>query len=136
MPGEPVRIVAPEDIRSKLNNSGTTIAANTVVKLDTDEDEIILPAATTDRCLGVTMAAIANGAWGPVQIRGKALCRAHGALATLGVALMPTTAGRVDTWAAAGGTNAALIGNLELTAGAQDDVVEVELAGPFSLQQG
>ena len=44
--------------------------------------------------------------------------------------------GRVDTWAAGGGTNAQVVGLLLTTAGAQDDLVEVELAGPATIAQG
>lgn len=134
--GTPRRIVPVDGIISCKNATGSTIVANSVVKRGAAEDLIVLPAATTDRCLGVTMADIPNGAYGDVQTKGRATCRAHGALATVGTALMPTTAGRVDTWSAGAGTNAALIGVQNTTAGNQDDLLEVDLAGPFALQQG
>jgi len=136
MAGETTRIT-PE-IRSKRNSSGVTILANTVVKLDTTEDQIILPAATTDALYGVTMdQTILTGYFGDIQIRGVAKCRAHAALATPGIRLMSVAGtGRVDTWAAGGGTNAQVVGLLLTTAGAQDDLVEVELAGPATIAQG
>lgn len=133
---QPRRIVPEGGTRSVKNASGSDIPANTVVKRGATEDLIVLPAATTDRVYGVTMSIIKNGEWGDLQIEGRATCRAHGALATPGTALMPTTAGRVDTWAAAGGTNAALVGVQNTTAAAQDELIEVDLATPFALQQG
>lgn len=134
--GEPRRIVPADFVRSKKNSSGSDIAANTVVMLDSTADLVILPSGTTVPMFGVTMEVIKNGYWGSVQVMGMAVCRAHGALATPGVKLMPTTAGRVDAWSAGAGTNAALVGLLGTTAGAQDDLVEVELAGPGAIQQG
>lgn len=127
MAGEATRIVNPEDLRSAKNSSGSTIVKNTVVKWHTTEDEIVLPAAATDPLAGVVQDAdIANTEWGTVQQRGKALCRAEGALATIGVRLQATTAGRVEAHT---GTNS-IVGTLLTTAAAQDDIVEVELAGP------
>ena len=135
--GEPTRIIAPTDIRSKKNASGVDIAKNTVVKLDGTIDQVVLPAAIADHLFGVTQEIIKTGYWGQVQIRGQSVCRAHGVLATPGVLLMTVAAtGRVDAWNAAGaGNNAAVVGTLYDTAGAQDDLVMVELAGPGVVKQ-
>lgn len=138
MAGEPTRTVSPYDIRHAYNGTGSDIAANTVVMLDaTNEGGISLPSAVTDELLGVTMdQAIPDGEWGDVQIRGIAKCRANAALATLHVALMTVAAtGRVEALTAAAGTNVAPVGQLLTTAGAQDDIVMVELAGPGQIQQ-
>ena len=137
MTGEGTRIVAATDIRWKKNTTGVTIVKNTVVKLDATEDLIVLPTATTDHLYGVTMEDIPTGAkGGDVQVRGRACCRADGVLAVPGILLMSDAAGRVTTWAAAGGTNAQVVGQLEDTAGALDDVIMVELAGPGVIKQG
>lgn len=135
--GEPTRIIAATDIRSKKNLSGVDIAKNTVVKLDSTFDLIVLPTAITDHLYGVTQEIIKNGCYGQVQLRGRTVCRAHAALATPGVLLMAVAnTGRVDTWNAGGaGNNAAVVGILEDTAGVQDDLVMVEMAGPGVVKQ-
>ena len=133
---QPRSIKEPDDIRAKKNTTGTTILARTVVKLHTAKDEMRLPAATTDHLYGVALYDIPDGAWGDFQIRGRALCRAAGALATLGIRLMSNVTGQVVAWAAAAGTNAQVVGTLETTAGAANDLVEVELAGPGAIAQG
>ena len=137
MPGEPTRIVDASQIRSYYNDTGATLPVGRSVMLDSTEHFIKLPTATTDRLNGVTMAAIPDDEWGDIQIGGVALVAAHAALATPGVALMSTAAtGRCTTFAAGAGVNAQLVGQLRTTAGAQDDLVEVELASPGALQQG
>lgn len=133
---EPRRIIPDGGKRSKKNATGSDIAANTFVILDSTEDQIKLPTGTTVALYGVTSEIIKNGYWGDVQIFGRAICRAEGALATPGVRLMSTTAGRVQAWSAGAGTNAQMAGLLETTAAVQDDLVEVELAGPGQIQQG
>ena len=138
MSGEATRIVAPESIRACRNTTGATILKNTVVKLSqVTRRLVLLPAALTDHIYGVTMEDIKDGSWGDVQVSGCALCRAHGALANTGIKLMAVNAtGRVVLWAPGGaGLNANLVGLLETTALAQDDLVEVELAGPGVVEQ-
>lgn len=131
------RHVAPNEIRSVFNNTGTEIGAGLFVKLGTTGDRhVLLPAAVTDDLYGVTMAAIPDQEWGDCQIEGVARCVAGAALATPGLRLMPTTAGKVVTWTAAGGANAALAGNNITTAAADNDPVEVQLAGPGVSRQG
>lgn len=122
---KPTQII--EGQRSVLNNSGSDIAVNTIVIItDVADHGVGLPAAATSPCYGVTLEAIADGYYGSVQTRGIATCRAHGALATRGVRLMPTTAGRVDTHT----TTNSVFGILLTEASAQDDIVMVEMTGP------
>ena len=136
MTGEGTRIVAATDIRPKKNLTANTILKNTVVILDATQDLIKLPTNNTDPVYGVTMEDIKVGVTGNVQIRGRAVCRADGILAVPGILLMTDNAGRVTTWAAAGGTNADVVGHLEDTSAALDDTVMVELAGPGIFKQG
>lgn len=125
----------PESIRSKINKTGTAIGANLVVKASTaDDDGVLLPAAVTDDVCGVTMEAIADKTYGSVQLRGLALCTAGGTV-TKGDRLMLTTAGKVITWTAAAGSNAAVVGTANRSA-VLDEVFEVELAGPCAVRQG
>ncbi len=123
---EPTRIIAPEDLRSGLNNSGNTIVKNSCVSWHTTKREIVLPSAANVLFAGVTQEDIADGEWGTIQHRNKTVIRAHGALATIGIRLEMVSTGRVDTHA---GTDT-VIGTLLTTAAAQDDLVEVELVGP------
>lgn len=131
------RHVAPNEIRSVFNNTGSEIGAGLFVKLGTTGDRhALLPAAVTDDLYGVTMHAIPDQEWGDCQIEGVARCVAGAAIATGGIRLMPTTAGKVVTWSAAGGANAALAGNSITTAAADNDPIEVQLAGPAVSRQG
>ena len=132
------RTVPENGIRGYQNTTGTTIPANTVVVRDSGDSRAVkLPAAVTDDVVGVTMVAMPSddGIYYDVQIRGRAICRAHGALADA-ARVMPTTSGRVDTWSAAGAANAAVVGTTEGTASAQDDLIVIELAGPNVVRQG
>lgn len=129
--------VAPNEIRSVFNNTGTAIGAGLFVKLGTTGDRhVLLPAAVTDDLYGVTMAAIPDQEWGDCQIEGVARCVAGAAIATGGLRLMPTTAGKVIAWTAAGGANAAVAGTSVTTAAADNDPIEVQLAGPGVSRQG
>lgn len=131
MPGEPITISSPEALRSKLNSSGATLIRGRCVIPGATEDRVVLPAASTDLLLGVVKDGdILDGAYGTIQIRGVALCRASAALATPGIALMANSAGRVLAHA----NGNAVIGFLLNTATALDDLVEVELAGPASFR--
>lgn len=120
---EPTAIVPESGVRSCLNATGSDIAAGLVVALDSTKRQITLPAAETDVCYGVTMAAIPDGSYGDIQVEGVAICQAAGALATPGVELKPATDGQVDAHDA---TNTK-IGLLLTTAGGAADLVEVEL---------
>lgn len=125
-----------ECIRSKLNNTGGTIAKGTVCKLNGVVGEAAVMAATTDDVYGVAMADIADGAMGDFQIRGKALVLSGGALATPGTLLMSSATGKAAAWAAGAGTNANVLGIQETTASGADELIEVELAGPATSKQG
>jgi hypothetical protein len=123
---QPTRIVDPGGIRSGFNNSGSAIGANLVViRAATADKAIALPAAVDNVLAGVTMAAIANGDYGDVQVAGKAVCVAGGSFSR-GARLMCTTAGKVVTYVAAEGINVVLVGIAEQD-GALDELVEVEL---------
>lgn len=129
-------IVDADDIRSGYNSTVATLAAARVVVLTASGDrEIKLPAASTEDVVGVTMAAIAVSEWGDVQIRGVAPCTAAAAI-TVGDRLMMDTAGKVLTWTASTGVNAAVVGKALTAASADGDLVEVELAGPGVVRQG
>lgn len=120
-------IVNDRDIRSGKNTSGSDMAKGVIVKLKatpTVPDEIDLEATNTGAILGVTMEAITNGSWGNVQIRGKAAVLAGGTIA-VGARCMPTTGGKSLT-ATAGNT----VLGLAVTAGASNELHEVELLGP------
>lgn len=131
------RHVAPHEIRSVYNNTGSTISGGLFVKLTTTGDRHVrLPEAVTDDLYGVTMADIADQEWGDCQIDGVVRCTAGAAIANPGTRLMPTTAGKVIAWTAAGGSNAALAGSNITTATADNDPIEVQLAGPGVSRQG
>jgi hypothetical protein len=49
---------------------------------------------------------------------------------------MLTTAGKVATWSASTGNNAAVVGKAITSASADGDLLEVELAGPGVVRQG
>ena len=127
---EPTQIL--ESIRSAKNTTGSDLAEGAVVVIDDTNAaarEVKLPAAATDGVYGVVCnGAIADGAWGDVCIRGIVKCNAEGALATKGIRVQPTTAGRVDTH----GTTNSIVGILLTESAAQDDKVLVELLGPGS----
>lgn len=132
----PRQAMGADDIRAVYNNTGSEIAAHVAVKKGSVVDEVALPAADTDHLLGVTLAVIPPASWGCVQIRGRAKVVAGGALATPGVALKATTAGKAAAWSASAGNNAHVLGTLETTASTDGDIVEVELNGPGSMKQG
>lgn len=120
---QPVSAKGADCIRSLKNATGSEIGKGLVVALDSDKQEMILPAAATDICFGVTMEVVADGAYGNVQILGTALVQAGGVLATVGIELQPETDGQVIAHTS---TNTK-IGLLKSTAGAAADLVEVEL---------
>jgi hypothetical protein len=121
------RIVSGTDIVSGQNDTNATIAANIVVMKDATVTEgIKLPTAVTDACFGVTLNSIADGKYGPVQRAGRAVCTAAAAI-TAGAQLMTDTAGKVLTWTASGGNNAFLIGTAVGAAGADGDLLYVDL---------
>lgn len=130
MAGQATYIIPEYQTRSKLNNSGVTILKGSLVIADSTEDQIVLPAASTDLLLGAATADIPDGSWGTIQVSGKALVRAAGALATVGIALMPNTSGQCLLLV----NGNALAGLLDSAAATANDLVEVELSGPGSFR--
>ena len=122
------RIVPDGALVAFQNGTGSTITAGKVVMRDSSTTEgIKLPSAVTDQCVGVTMRDIETGTYGPVQRAGRAYVTAGAAMATAGVEVMPTTAGKVIAWTASADDNAFSIGSLVGTAGADGDTVLVDL---------
>ena len=134
--GQATAIVPEYGVRARYNGTGSDIAANVAVMLDSTSKYIKLPSSNAVALHGVTRAAIANGKWGDVQVSGVALVKASGALATPGIQLMSDTAGKAVTFAAASGVNAQVLGQLLTTGSALNDLVEVELLGLGTIQQG
>ena len=134
--GQLRQIVDPEGLRSGYNNTGSTLAEAIVVVLNNAGDrEVELPGAVTDDVYGVTLKAIADDTWGDIQIRGTAICTCSAAVA-IGARLMMDTAGKVLTWSASAGSNAAVVGKALTATSADGDLLEVELAGPGVVRQG
>lgn len=134
--GQLRQIIGPEDLRSGYNNTGSTLAEAIVVVLNNAGDrEIELPGAVTNDVYGVTLKSIADDTWGDVQIRGTAICTAAAEVA-IGARLMMDTSGKVLTWTAAGGSNAAVVGTAMTAASGDGVLLEVELAGPGVARQG
>ena len=127
----PRRVCSPEQIRTKYNNSAVALGAYLCVIQDTGDDFVKLPTAVTDAVVGITMMIIPAYGWGDVQIAGKAIGTAVGALATRGVGLTTNSAGTLAAKASSGGTLESYVGTLNTTAGTALDLVEVELAGPL-----
>jgi hypothetical protein len=121
------RIVPDGAIVAYQNDINATIATNIVVMRDsTVTDGIKLPTGVTVSCVGVTMRAIEDGTYGPVQRSGRAYCTAADAI-TAGADLMTDTAGKVLTWSASADDNAFFIGTAVGAAGADGDTILVDL---------
>lgn len=129
MPGELKRQVPESGVRGKKNATGSTIGAALVVKIDTDDEEIVLTAATTDVAFGITMSAIPNGSFGDVQVQGKAICTCSAAIA-IGARVMAGASGKVATYSA--GLNN-VVGTALTATSADGDLLEVEMAAPFTM---
>jgi hypothetical protein len=124
MSGEPRAIVPEYFVRGMKNTSGSDMAAGVFVKAKaspTVDDECDLEASSTGSPLGVTMAAIANGEWGDVQVGGRAKVLASAAIA-VGARVSPTTGGKSVTT-----TGSATVCGIAMTVGAADTLHEVEL---------
>jgi len=119
------RVIAPE-IRGCYNDSGATIAKGKIVKLHSagPAGTVRLGAAATDPLYGVAMSDIPNGEWGDVQIGGQAIVLGGG---VVNQGAQVTSDGTGNGVAAASG-NSSL--GTAVTAGANGQFFEVELAGP------
>ena len=129
---------APVVILPKKNvtGGGTALAAHTLVKLDTSTaDGIVAAAAASDIVFGVTLAAIADAAFGDVGVVGRFRVLAGAGGFTQGVRVMPTTGGAAIPATGATGANYAIAGVAE-TAGTSGDVGEVYFSGPGQVMQG
>lgn len=121
------RIVSGEDIVSGQNDTNATIATCLVVMKDASVTEgIKLPTGITAAAFGVTMRAIEDGMYGPVQRAGRAQCTAAAAI-TAGDQLMFDTAGKVLTWTVGAGSNAFYVGTAVGAASTDGDLLYVDL---------
>jgi len=119
---EPRRIVPDGSIRPGLNLSGSSIAANRIVVQGAAIDQVAQAAAATAPYFGVTMNAIANGAAGDIQTKGKAPIETGAAVAK-NVNVMSDASGRAIL--ATAGNN--VIGRTVTATTALGQVAEVEL---------
>ena len=137
IPYQTRQCVAPENIITLKNTVGD-VPQGMVVTLNTVQDEFKMPAGdATDHILLVTLHASKLGetvscAMGP----GRVQVLANAALGTLPTKLMAGANGKAVAWAAAGGTNRAVLGAQASTCTAGDDLVEVLLAGAGTVHQG
>lgn len=118
-------------VLDKGYKAGAAITSYRLVKMS-DAETVIMSAAATDQSIGVCQEAATagdatNGRVVNVRLMGISFCRAEGALATVGVPLRSTTAGRVQALAGTAGVNEVVVGILLSTAGTQDDLVAVLL---------
>lgn len=79
--------------------AGGAIPANSVVKLDSTEGQVVVCTAITDVVFGVALTTLASGDMGPIQtIKGSLVKMIAKNAVTLGQQLMPsTTTGAVST---------------------------------------
>lgn len=136
---DPRARVGDNDVRGYYNPSeSVTIPKERFVSpVDSGSEHIQLPPDTATVLTGVTMEDIPPLGRGDVQIAGTARVAAAGALATVGtVQVNGDTDGKAQVATAGAGVNYAVGGQLRTAAGVEDDVVEVELLGLGTLQQG
>jgi len=134
---QPASIVPTGAVRACYNNTGLTLAAGAAVMLDSGGAKYVkLPTGYTVALFGVVKAAIPTGEWGDVQVSGVALVLASAALATPGIQLMAATDGKAEAFAAAKDVNVHVLGQLLSTATAANELVEVDLNGIGTIQQG
>lgn len=122
--GEPTAQIPPEGIRAGLNNTGSTILKQTLVKLVSSAIQRIAKAGAGQLVYGVTLQDIPDGGYGDIQTTGKAIVLAGGTIAIGGA--VASDASGLAVAAAAADTTA----GVAVTAGAAAGQVEVELAGP------
>jgi len=109
--------------------AGASIAANTLVKMDSTEGQVINTAAITDVAIGVALNTVASGEQVQVQTSGVAkILTTAVAIATIGSQVMPDGGGGGKIAVAAGAT-AVSVGLTEQAA-AGSDVIKVRLCVP------
>lgn len=120
---QPSAVVAPEDIRPGLNETGSEIPTRRFVKREAGGtvDSVVLCGAG-ERALGVTMQSIVNGDRGNVQIGNMAIVTAAAAIGTGALVASDATGKAV----AAANPNIAM-GITRSAALNADEAIEVEL---------
>lgn len=108
--------------------AGGTIGANRLVKADSTAGQAVVTSAITDAAIGVALIGGDAGALIPVQQFGKAKIVASDAI-VVGAQVMPTASGSGKCVTAAGGS-AKSIGIALTAAGADGDIIEVQLGVP------
>jgi hypothetical protein len=125
------RAIVPDagGIRAGVNSTGTTIPKYRLVKKATNAAVVqagvdsITPAVDgTVIIYGVTMAAILDGYGGDVQVQGRALVEAAGAI-NVGDKIIGTTGGK----AAVSGSGVNIIGQAASAALVDTDIIEVDI---------
>lgn len=116
--------VPSDGVRAGLNSTGSTIAKGTFVKLLSTAAQRIGKAGAGELVFGVTMQDIADGAYGDVQVEGKAIVLAGDTVAL--AAVVASDASGLAVTAAEGDITA----GSAATAGAAAGYMEVHLAGP------
>lgn len=113
-------IYDPVLVLSAKNNTGSTIAAGTLVKLHSTEGEMVLPAGSSaDARLFIVLADIPTGEYGSIHPGpGVFPGIASGALATPGAELMADNAGKLAAYNAGGA------GNNRLSVGVQRGIAQ------------
>ncbi len=124
---QPRAIVPDKGIRPGFNVSGAEIPKGRFVTRSVPpsvRDEIEIPSGPTDVVYGATMHALPDGQRGDIQLEGRAVAEAGGAVSE-NTLVTTDSAGRAVT---------AVTGNiatgLAVTDGGSGDEIEVELAGP------
>jgi len=120
---EPRRIVPDLGVRGRLNETGSAIAKNLIVRRHTNVDTIQPVTANSQQPLGVTMESVADGATGDVQVEGKATVIAGAA-----VAIGALVTGNASSRAITAASGQFVLGTAETAAAADGDIIEVELA--------
>lgn len=129
-------VVPPGGTMNAYNNSGSDIAGAVFVRRSgTAKNQCALPSAATDPCWGVTPEnGIKNGHTAAIQTAGIAIATLAATLSA-GAEVTVNSDGHLVAWNPAAGTNHAKVGVLN-TGGVDNDLAEIILSPPFTLQQG
>lgn len=129
-------VVPPGGTMNAHNSSGSDIAGACFVRRSGGaRNQCALPSAATDPCWGLTPEnGIKNGHTAAIQTAGVGICTLAATLAA-GTEVTANTDGHVVAWAPAAGTNHAKVGVLN-TGGDDNDLAEIILSPPFTMQQG
>lgn len=108
--------------------AGGSITANRLVKADTTQGQVVVTTAITDAPLGVALETASSGGLVPVQMYGKAKLTAAAAI-SVGAQVMADSGGGGKI-ATASGATAVSCGIALEAAGADGDIIEVQLVTP------